>query len=54
MNFYIFDVKNSYLIYVLLKISSFFFWEFFLQYTTHFYTISLKNIKNELKNREQK
>jgi len=41
-------VKNSYLIYVLLKNSNFF-WELFLQYNTHFCTISLKNAKVSLK-----
>ena len=40
--------KNSYLIHVLLKYSNFFL-EWFLQYTTHFCTISLKNTKIKLK-----
>jgi len=33
---------------VLLKNSKFF-WEFFIQYSTHFCTISFKNIKTNLK-----
>ena len=41
-------VKNSYQIYVKLK-NSIFFWEFFLQYSTHFHTISLKKNKVNLK-----
>ena len=46
-------VKNSYLIYVLLK-KSIFFWKIFLQYSTHFCTISLKKTKINLKNKDQK
>jgi len=46
--FICFKVKNSYLICVLLKKSSFFFGNF-LEYFTHFCTISLKNTKNKLK-----
>ena len=41
-------VKNSYLIYALLKNSNLFM-EFILQYSTHFCTISLKNKKINLK-----
>ena len=41
-------VKNSYLTCVQLKNSNLF-WNFFLQYSTHFCTILLKNSKINLK-----
>jgi len=45
MIFYIFVVKNSYLIYILLKKSIF--WERFLQHSVHFCKISSKNLKTK-------
>ena len=44
MNFIFLTVKNLYLIHVLFK-NSIFFFEIFLQYYTHFFTILLKNTK---------